>query len=134
LRFKGFHVINQPFYFDAVFAVLKPFLKDKIRRRVSKLHTYRLGNTTICNLDSILLWEILAAFYALPLPIASVLGHVDENSNQDHFFSYYCRYLIFNVFATTLQQAHQPHNVICKHEAHILYRTRYCFLPYGILI
>ncbi|XP_046989790.1 clavesin-2-like [Schistocerca americana] len=34
LRFKGFHVINQPFYFDAVFAVLKPFLKDKIRRRI----------------------------------------------------------------------------------------------------
>jgi hypothetical protein len=28
-------VINQPFYFDAVFAVLRPFLKDKIRRRVS---------------------------------------------------------------------------------------------------
>ncbi|XP_075214787.1 alpha-tocopherol transfer protein-like [Lycorma delicatula] len=34
LRFKGFHVVNQPFYFDAIFAVLKPFLKEKIRRRI----------------------------------------------------------------------------------------------------
>ncbi|XP_054284633.1 clavesin-2-like isoform X2 [Macrosteles quadrilineatus] len=47
LRFKGFHVINQPFYFDAVFAVLRPFLKEKIRQRIylhgkdlSSLHSY----------------------------------------------------------------------------------------------
>jgi CRAL/TRIO domain len=35
MRFKAFHVLNEPFYFDAILAVLKPFLKDKIRRRVS---------------------------------------------------------------------------------------------------
>lgn len=35
LRFKGFHIVNEPFYFDAIMAVLKPFLKDKIRKRVS---------------------------------------------------------------------------------------------------
>nr|XP_023025585.1 alpha-tocopherol transfer protein-like [Leptinotarsa decemlineata] len=35
LRFKGFHIVNEPFYFDAVVAVLKPFLKEKIRKRVS---------------------------------------------------------------------------------------------------
>nr|CAD7570263.1 unnamed protein product [Timema californicum] len=47
LRFKGFHVINEPFYFDAVFAVLKPFLKEKIRKRIyfhgrelSSLHAF----------------------------------------------------------------------------------------------
>lgn len=34
LRFKGFHIVNEPFYFDAVVAVLKPFLKEKIRKRV----------------------------------------------------------------------------------------------------
>lgn len=33
LRFKGFHVVNEPFYFDAVMAVLKPFLKEKIKKR-----------------------------------------------------------------------------------------------------
>lgn len=37
LRFKGFHVVNEPFYFDAIMAVLKPFLKDKIRKRVHAL-------------------------------------------------------------------------------------------------
>lgn len=34
LRFKGFHVVNEPFYFDAIMAVIKPFLKEKIRKRV----------------------------------------------------------------------------------------------------
>ncbi|CAG9835150.1 unnamed protein product [Diabrotica balteata] len=34
LRFKGFHIVNEPFYFDAIVAVLKPFLKDKIRKRI----------------------------------------------------------------------------------------------------
>lgn len=34
LRFKAFHVLYEPFYFDAILAMLKPFLKDKIRRRV----------------------------------------------------------------------------------------------------
>ncbi|CAH1367978.1 hypothetical protein MTP99_009372 [Tenebrio molitor] len=34
LRFKGFHIVNEPFYFDAVMAVLKPFLKEKIRKRI----------------------------------------------------------------------------------------------------
>lgn len=34
LRFKAFHVLHEPFYFDAILAMLKPFLKDKIRRRV----------------------------------------------------------------------------------------------------
>jgi hypothetical protein len=45
-------VINQPFYFDAVFAVLKPFLKDKIRRRVRKgsIDILRLDSTMICSL------------------------------------------------------------------------------------
>ncbi|KAK9878609.1 hypothetical protein WA026_022870 [Henosepilachna vigintioctopunctata] len=41
LRFKGFHVVNEPFYFDAVMTVLKPFLKEKIRKRI-----YLHGNDT----------------------------------------------------------------------------------------
>nr|CAI5824974.1 unnamed protein product [Callosobruchus analis] len=34
LRFKSFNVVNEPFYFDAIVAVLKPFLKEKIRKRI----------------------------------------------------------------------------------------------------
>ncbi|KAF5281042.1 hypothetical protein FQR65_LT14892 [Abscondita terminalis] len=47
LRFKGFHIVNEPFYFDAVMAVLKPFLKEKVRKRIylhgsnySSLHAF----------------------------------------------------------------------------------------------
>lgn len=41
LRFKGFHIVNEPFYFDAVMAIVKPFLKDKIRKRVSICRIYK---------------------------------------------------------------------------------------------
>lgn len=34
MRFKAFHIYNEPFYFDAVLTVLKPFMKAKIRSRV----------------------------------------------------------------------------------------------------
>lgn len=34
MRFKAFHVLHEPFYMDAILAVLKPFLKEKIRKRV----------------------------------------------------------------------------------------------------
>lgn len=34
MRFKAFHVLHEPFYMDAILSVLKPFLKDKIRRRI----------------------------------------------------------------------------------------------------
>jgi CRAL/TRIO domain len=41
MRFKAFHVLHEPFYFDAILTVLKPFLKDKIRRRVSYALNWR---------------------------------------------------------------------------------------------
>lgn len=34
LRFGGFHVVNQPRYMDAIYALFKPFLKQKIRERI----------------------------------------------------------------------------------------------------
>ncbi|KAK9509991.1 hypothetical protein O3M35_004870 [Rhynocoris fuscipes] len=47
LRFKGIHIVNQPGYFDAVYAVVKPFLKPKVKQRVylhgknfDELHKY----------------------------------------------------------------------------------------------
>lgn len=34
MRFKSFHILHEPFYFDAILAILRPFLKEKIRNRV----------------------------------------------------------------------------------------------------
>uniref|UniRef100_A0A8D8VSK6 Clavesin-2 n=1 Tax=Cacopsylla melanoneura TaxID=428564 RepID=A0A8D8VSK6_9HEMI len=35
LRVKAIHIVNQPFYFNALYAIFKPFLKQKLRRRIN---------------------------------------------------------------------------------------------------
>lgn len=35
MRFKAFHILHEPFYFDAILALVKPFVTEKIRNRVS---------------------------------------------------------------------------------------------------
>ena len=37
VRLRGVHVINQPAYYTALYAIFKPFLKAKLRKRVSIL-------------------------------------------------------------------------------------------------
>ncbi|XP_021922038.1 clavesin-2-like isoform X1 [Zootermopsis nevadensis] len=80
LRFKGFHVINQPFYFDAVFAVLKPFLKEKIRRRI-----YLHGRDLI-SLHAFISPEILPAEYGGRKPSFDNKGwRLSLLANEDKF-------------------------------------------------
>lgn len=39
LKVRGIHLINEPLFFHPVFALIKPFLTEKIKQRVSA-HTY----------------------------------------------------------------------------------------------
>jgi len=34
MRFKGLHVVNEPAIFGTLFAIVKPFLKEKTVKRV----------------------------------------------------------------------------------------------------
>lgn len=35
MRCRGVHVVNQPFGFEAIYALFKPFLSEKLRRKVN---------------------------------------------------------------------------------------------------
>ncbi|XP_055545875.1 retinaldehyde-binding protein 1-like [Wyeomyia smithii] len=62
MRFKAFHVLHEPFYFDAILAVLKPFLKDKIRRRI------HLHGNSLSSLHKYIAKDVLPVEYGGTLP------------------------------------------------------------------
>lgn len=35
MRFKAFHILHEPFYFDAILQLIKPFMTTKMRQRVN---------------------------------------------------------------------------------------------------
>jgi len=35
MRLKGVHLVNQPWYVTTLIAIVKPFMKQKMRKRVS---------------------------------------------------------------------------------------------------
>lgn len=42
MRFKAFHILHEPFYFDAILALIKPFMTEKMRKRVSDFSSNRM--------------------------------------------------------------------------------------------
>lgn len=41
MRFKAFHILHEPFYFDAILTLIKPFMSEKIRNRVNSLFIFK---------------------------------------------------------------------------------------------
>ncbi|XP_015252282.1 PREDICTED: clavesin-1-like isoform X3 [Cyprinodon variegatus] len=44
-RFGGIHFVNQPWYIHAMYTIIKPFLKDKTRKRLPFLHVSPFSHT-----------------------------------------------------------------------------------------
>lgn len=52
-RLKGIHIVNQPFIFNMVFALFKPFLSEKMRKRIIFHGTNRNSLTSIVGTKTI---------------------------------------------------------------------------------
>ena len=52
IRIKAVHVVNEPRIFKGIFAIIKPFLKEKIANRVSNDSV----NLRYCNFLVLLFW------------------------------------------------------------------------------
>lgn len=67
-RLKGIHVVNQPFIFNMVFAIFKPFLLEKTRKRIIFHGTNR--STLISHTGTKILLKELGGDFEMPnLPI-----------------------------------------------------------------
>lgn len=64
LKVRGIHLINEPIIFHAVFSMIKPFLTEKIKERVSK--TYSSHYSSVPNVP--LLCYLKMAVLLPPLP------------------------------------------------------------------
>ncbi|KAL1458272.1 hypothetical protein WDU94_008434 [Cyamophila willieti] len=47
MRLRELHIINTPFFFDALYACFSPFLKEKFRKRI-KVHGKSLSSLFSC--------------------------------------------------------------------------------------
>ncbi|KAH0554347.1 hypothetical protein KQX54_009822 [Cotesia glomerata] len=79
VRLKGVHIVNQPFIFNMVFAVFKPFLMEKLRKRI------HFHGTDKASLTKIIDRKALPTRYGgdLELPTESI-GHA--------FWEYFCNF------------------------------------------
>ena len=87
MRLKGVHLVNQPWYISTLIAIVKPFMKQKMRKRVSCLHY-----TFICynNLFRLRIMELImptSKFISTPMSYHLIL---EEQSNQ--LFHWYYNY------------------------------------------
>lgn len=59
LKVRGIHLVNEPMFFRPVFAMIRPFLSDKIKQRVSSLVITHTLNTTMQRYPSLFLHSVL---------------------------------------------------------------------------
>ena len=64
LRLKEVHFVNQPILFNMVWQMFKPFVKEKLKKRVntSLLFTY-CGSEFRCCYVSVELWHLIGPLY-----------------------------------------------------------------------
>jgi len=50
MRLKGVHLVNEPWYVSTLIAIVKPFMKQKMRKRVRKIVDHFHCSNLTCSL------------------------------------------------------------------------------------
>ena len=81
MRLKGVHLVNQPWYVSTLIAIVKPFMKQKMRKRVSVreiIYTLLL----YCNLFRLHIMELTILTLKSILTLMSCHLILEEHNNQ----------------------------------------------------
>lgn len=68
-RFGGIHFVNQPWYIHAMYTIIKPFLKDKTRKRVKHTHLPPFFLWLLLLMSSLFISYILFSFVLISSPL-----------------------------------------------------------------
>ena len=99
-RFKGAHLFRQPWYVSLVFNIVRPFLKQKFKERVSKMICillYKSMHTIVLFVLHVLINKSMVTLY--------LYDSVSRSTCMVGTRSPYRRSLILNSFLKSLEEA-----------------------------
>ncbi|KAK7912419.1 hypothetical protein WMY93_012630 [Mugilogobius chulae] len=124
-RFGGIHFVNQPWYIQAMYTIIKPFLKDKTRKRI-----YLHGNN-LTSLQQLIGVECLPSEFGGSLPPydvglwARTLLGPDYSDESEYTLTYDALHVInrYNTHlrCSTLMKTHLRRSTPDKHSPTTLY-------------
>ncbi|XP_049882252.1 alpha-tocopherol transfer protein-like [Pectinophora gossypiella] len=97
IRLKAIHIVSQPYIFNMLFAIFKPFLREKLRKRIyfhgadresllahvdkSALRTRHGGTLPEPEISGDVLWKMLH-HYEDDFKLANSYGYIKNNNNK----------------------------------------------------
>ena len=81
MRLKGVHLVNQPWYVSTLIAIVKPFMKQKMRKRVS-VRENNMFTFSYIVIFRLRITELIILILKFILTLMSCRPTLEEHNNQ----------------------------------------------------